>query len=173
MKRIIFLAVFVTLLSGFGVSHGTATFMHRAYASDDEVENPQEKLDSIKEEKEKKEQEAVDPDAHHPEFAYIQLESVTLPIITAKGLTQQISIGLSLEVPYEKKAAIAEYKPRLLDAYIQDLYGAIGAGFGLMRSGVVDVQQIKQRVAVVTGKVLGPDLKVHDVLLHVVQQQPK
>jgi hypothetical protein len=171
MKRIIFLTVFAMLLGGFSVSHECLSLVVKAQA--EEEEDAQAKMDQAKADKEKKEGEKGDPAAPHDEFAYIQLDSVTVPIITPKGLTQQLSIEMSLEVPYENKAAIAKYQPRLLDAYIQDLYGALGAGFGLTKNGVVDIQQIKQRIVAVTDKVLGPDLKAHDVLLQVVQQQPK
>lgn len=108
----------------------------------------------------------------HPEFEYIELDPLTLPVITTKGLTQQISLSVSLEVPFGQKAEYNGFKPRLADAYIQDLYGALGAGFGMMKGNVVDVQQIKQRLTSVTDKVLGPDHKAHDVLLQVVQQRP-
>ena len=116
-------------------------------------------------------EEAKGEDGAPPEFVYIQVDTINLPIITAKGLTQQVSLMISLEVPYADKEKITTYKPRLMDAYIQDLYGAIGAGYGLMKGSVVDVQQIKQRLTTVTDKVLGPDLKAHDVLLQVIQQR--
>ncbi|MBI3441495.1 MAG: flagellar basal body-associated FliL family protein [Proteobacteria bacterium] len=106
-----------------------------------------------------------------PEFAYIQLDPINLPIITAKGLTQQVSLLVSLEIEFADKEKVSVYKPRLTDAYIQDLYGAIGAGYAMMKGNVVDVQQIKQRLTSVTDKVLGPDLKAHDVLLQVIQQR--
>lgn len=110
-------------------------------------------------------------DGPQPEFEYIQLDPLTLPIITTQGLTQQINLSISLEVPYGQKTEFDGFKPRLADAYIQDLYGALGAGFGMMKGNVIDVQQIKQRLTSVTDKVLGPDLKAHDVLLQVVHQR--
>ena len=117
--------------------------------------------------------EAVDPNAPHPDFEYVQMDPLTLPIITTKGLTQQVSLLVSLEVKYGDVDAISVYKPRLVDAYLQDLYGAIGAGYALMQGGVIDIKQIKERLVGVTGKVLGPEHKVNDVLLQVVQQYNK
>ena len=114
----------------------------------------------------------VDPDAPPPEFEYVVLDALSLPVITTKGLTQQVSLIISLEIASDQKGEISAFKPRLADAYIQDLYGALGAGHAMMRGNVIDVQQIKQRLTSVTGKVLGPDLKVHDVLLSVLQQRP-
>ena len=115
-----------------------------------------------------------DPNAPKPEFAYIQMDPISLPVITAKGLTQQVSLMVSVEVKYDDKEKITEFKPRLADAYIQDLYGAIGAGYGMMKVGnanIIDVQKIKQRLTAITEKVLAPEHKAHDVLLQVVQQR--
>ncbi len=110
----------------------------------------------------------------HPMYAYIDMQSVTLPIITEKGLTQQLSVAMTLEVPYEQKRDFEAFQPRLIDAYIQDLYGALGSGFGLTKNGVADIAAIKQRVVRVTNDVLAPaNLKPHDVLLQVVQQQTR
>jgi hypothetical protein len=142
------------LLVCFSISHGVVTFVPYAYAE------------------EGGEKEKVDPNAPHPDFEYLQLDPLNLPIITTNGLTQQVSLLVSLEVDFGKKDDIGVYKPRLADAYIQDLYGALGSGFALMQGNIVDVRQIKQRLTSVTDKVLGPDHKVHDVLLQVVQQRP-
>jgi len=113
----------------------------------------------------------IDPDAPHPEFEYLQLNPMILPIITAKGLTQQVSLIVSLEIDYGQKEKFSSYEPRLIDAYIQDLYGALGAGHALMQDNLVDVRKIKLRLSSVTEMVLGSNLKVHDVLLQVIQQR--
>lgn len=114
-----------------------------------------------------------DPNAPHPEFEYVQLDPINLPIITNKGLTQQLSLLVSVEVPYGSAEEITTFKPRLADAFIQDLYGALGAGHGLMKDGVINVQEIKKRLFAVATKVTGPEHKIHDVLLQVVQQLPR
>ncbi len=150
MKRTVVLLAVVMLMFGGSLLQGFPPF---AYAAEGQ------------------ENAAVNPNTPPPEFEYIQIDVLTLPIITARGLTQQVSLMIQLEVGYGQKGDIASYGPRLVDAYLQDLYGALGAGFGLMRGNVVDVRQIKQRLASVTDKVLGTDHKVHDVLLQVVQQE--
>ncbi len=106
-----------------------------------------------------------------PEFEYFQMNPLVLPIITERGLTQQVSMVVSLELPYGTKASIQSYEPRLADAYLQDLYGALGTGAAMMKGNVVDVQAVKERLTSVTEKVLGPE-KVHSVLLQVVHQRP-
>ena len=113
-----------------------------------------------------------DPNAPHPAFEYVKLDPITLPVITPKGLTQQVSLVVQLEVDWGKKDDIAPYEPRLTDAYLQDLYGALGAGHGMMNNNVVDYDKVKQRLTSVTDKVLGPDHKVHAVLLQALQQRP-
>ncbi|MFH1159028.1 MAG: hypothetical protein V1721_09170 [Pseudomonadota bacterium] len=151
MKRVVFLLVGAVFLLGFGQFQGSPRLTHPAYAAG--------------------KAEKVDPDAPHPEFEYLQLDPLSLPVITAKGLTQQVSLMVSLEVDYGQKEKISLYKPRLTDAYIQDLYGALGTGHALMQGNLVDVRQVKKRLSSVTERVLGTDIKVHDVLLQVVQQR--
>jgi len=115
---------------------------------------------------------AKDPAAPHPDFEYVKLDPITLPVIPARGLTQQVSLVVQLEVDWGKKDDIAPFEPRLIDAYLQDLYGALGAGHGLMKDNFIDIDTIKQRLTSVTSKVLGPDHKVHAVLLQALQQRP-
>jgi hypothetical protein len=107
----------------------------------------------------------------HPDFEYISLNPLVLPIITDRGLTQQVSLLVSLELPYGKSEDVEPLQPRLADAYLQDLYGVLGAGGAMMQGNVVDVLAIKQRLSAVTTRILGAD-KFHDVLLQVVQQRP-
>lgn len=102
---------------------------------------------------------------------YVQLDPLILPIINAQGLTQTISLVITIEVPdvamSEKVTALS---PRLKDAYIQDLYGALGRQAST-QGGVVDVGTIKARLNAITRRVMGEDF-AGDVLLQVVQQRP-
>lgn len=107
-----------------------------------------------------------------PDFEYLDMKPLVLPIITEKGLTQQVSLVISLEVPYGTKDKVKAMEPKLADAYISDLYGALGTGHGLMKNNVIDIPAIKARLSKNTVKVLGPD-KVNDVLLQVVQQSQR
>lgn len=110
------------------------------------------------------------PATKTPEFEYLELRPMVLPVITDQGLTQQVSMVISLELPYGKKNEVQVYEPRLTDAYFQDLYGALGSGHAMMKGDVLDLQAVKTRLTDVTTKVLGPD-KVKSVLLHVVRQR--
>jgi len=110
-------------------------------------------------------------DATPPEYEYIELKPLTLPIITDRGLTQQVSLMVSLELPYGKMEEVKLLTPRLADAYLRDLYGVLGVGGAMMKGGVIDVVAIKQRLSAVTHAIAGEGL-VNDVLLQVVQQRP-
>lgn len=110
-------------------------------------------------------------DAPPPDFEYMELKPLTLPVITEQGVTQQVSLVVSLEVPYGKKAEVENLSPRLADAYLQDLYGALGGKSNtMMVNNVIDIQAVKKRLTNVTYKVLKED-QVHDVLLQVLQQR--
>ena len=87
-----------------------------------------------------------------------------------KGRPNKFFLGMEAGQKQSKKE-IEEQEPRLADAYLQDLYGALGSGQAMMKGRMIDVYAVKQRLTAVTEKVLGPD-KVHDVLLQVVQQRP-
>lgn len=151
-------------MMGFSVSQGTLKFIPAAYAQEHKNAGDGKAEGADKAEGSDK--------VAHPDFEYLQMDALNLPIITSKGLTQQVSLLVSLEVDYGKKDEIGVFKPRLADAYIQDLYGALGAGYALIQGNIVDVRQLKARLTSVTDRVLGPDHKVRDVLLQVVQQRP-
>lgn len=108
------------------------------------------------------------PRVANPDFEYVEMNPLVVPVITASGVTQQVSLIISLEVPFGTRDAIRAKQPRLTDAYLRDLYGILGAG-GLMKKGVVDALAVKKRLVKATDKVLEPD-EYKDVLLQVVQQ---
>lgn len=144
MRRKLYIFIFMALL--------TVTGPATAYAQEQELEGAAALL------------------AAKPEFAYIELRPLILPVITPRGLTQQVSLVISLEIPYDDRAHVEHLLPKLTDAYIGELYGQLGIGGGLMTpQGALDPVEIKSRLSNTTDKVMGPE-KVHDVLLQVVQQ---
>lgn len=103
--------------------------------------------------------------------SFVQMSPLTLPILDKNGVSQIISIVISIEVKDEIAAKEVErLTPRLKDAYIQDMYGVLTKQ-AAMAGGVIQVGYIKNRLNQVTAKVMGKD-KVNDVLLQVVQQRP-
>ncbi len=110
-------------------------------------------------------------EAKAPEFEYYQVPPLYLPVITEKGLTQQVSLVVSLELPFGKKDEISAYGPRLVDAYIREMFGALASGQVMVKGNVLDIEGVRNRIATVTEKVLGKSNEhVKAVLLQAVQQ---
>ncbi len=104
-------------------------------------------------------------------YEYVRLDPLILPIIDEYGVSQVVSLVVSLEVKDAKMAEkVQKMSPRLKDAYIQDLYGMLNKHAAL-KGGVVQVAQLKLRLNKVSSKVMGDDV-INDVLLQVVQQRP-
>jgi flagellar protein FliL len=108
--------------------------------------------------------------AEAPKEQFVQLDPLILPLIGDNGVTQTISLVVSIEVPNEEAAKEVErLSPRLKDAFIQDMYGALNRK-STIENGVLQVAPIKARLNKISTKVLGED-KVNDVLLQIVQQR--
>lgn len=102
-------------------------------------------------------------------FEYVDMNPLTVPVINEKGVVQQVSLAISLECAMGKRDSVNIYKPRLMDAYLRELYGALGSGRAMMQGNIVNVEELKSRLTIVTQRVVGPDL-VSDVLLQSVHQ---
>ena len=108
--------------------------------------------------------------AEAPKEEFVELSPLTLPVIGDHGVTQTVSLVISLEVPDTVTAEeVKRLQPRLQDALIQDMYGALNRKDS-MEKGVIRVEPLKARLNRVTTKVLGEG-KVNDVLLQVIQQR--
>jgi flagellar protein FliL len=102
---------------------------------------------------------------------FVQLDVIVLPIIDETGVTQTVTLMVSIAAP--DKATAEEVKrlsPRLKDAFIQDMYGVLNRK-NAMKDGVIQVGAIKERLNRASIRVLGED-KVNEVLLQIVQQNP-
>jgi flagellar FliL protein len=109
-------------------------------------------------------------EAAAPKEFFVELDALILPIMDDKGVTQTVSMIVSLEVPDEMIAKEVErMSPRLKDAFIQDMYGTLNRKTALDK-GVVNVAMIKDRLSRISKRVMGEG-KVNDVLLQVVQQR--
>lgn len=102
---------------------------------------------------------------------YVEMDSLILPIVDEHGVNQVITMVIVIEVTSDDAAErIASVKPRLKDAYIQDMYGVLNRHMAL-RNGVLQVGMIKERLVRVSNQVMREDI-VTDVLVQVVQQRP-
>lgn len=104
------------------------------------------------------------------EAVFVKLDPLILPIVDSNGVTQTVSIVISIEVADEEAAARVEaMQPRLKDAFLQDMYGMLSQK-AVMKGGVIEVAKIKARLNNISHKVMGGDT-VKEVLLQVVQQR--
>jgi len=113
----------------------------------------------------------------NPEFSYVDIPPIAIPVVDDNGvLKQQLSLSISIEIetltPEGMKnfEEIDHIKPRLTDAYIQDLYGAVRLGNSFLIGHIIDVTKIKKRLEKVTEKVLGEEHPVHKVLVKELHQ---
>ena len=102
---------------------------------------------------------------------FVELDPLILPIVDNTGVSQTVSMVVSLEVPDVAAAdKVKHMSPQLKDAYIQDMYGILNE-YAALKGGVIQIGAIKTRLNKVTEKIMGEHV-VNDVLLQVVQQRP-
>lgn len=107
----------------------------------------------------------------HAASSFVQLDPLILPIIGKDGVSQVVSLVVVIETPDEAgKQQVTHMTPRLKDAFIQDMYGALSQE-AVMRGGVIQVGALKDRLHKVSAHVMGEGV-VNNVLLQVVQQRP-
>jgi flagellar FliL protein len=101
---------------------------------------------------------------------YVKIRPLFIPIIGDKGVSEDVSISITIEVPDSERAQVVRTdEPFLTDAFIHDMYGVLN-NFSGRRDGVVRVDVIKDRLNRTSRRILG-DENVNDVLLEVVYQQ--
>ncbi len=109
-------------------------------------------------------------DGHGEAFEFVELDPLILPIVDNNGVSQVVSMVIAIEVPdAESKARVEMMTPKLKDAFIQDMYGALSRHAAL-KGGVLQVSYLKERLNKVGVEVLGESMS--DVLIQVVQQRP-
>lgn len=153
------------LLIGVGGTGGYFLFQKQAVASLG-VENV-----AALQKKKDREQAAKLSEQEAKELRFVEMDPIILPIIDAQGVSQVITLVVSLEVKGEDNANYARsLAPRLKDAYIQDMYGVLNRKAS-MDGGVIRVNELKERLNKISSRVLGEN-KVNSVLLQVVNQRP-
>ena len=159
MKMVILAAAGVLILGGAGAG-AYFFFMKPAQAA----------VGETAEHTEAKEAKGKDDGHGATAISYVELESLILPIVDQKGVSQTVSMVVTIEVASPEAAAkVTEMSPRLKDAYIQEMYGVLNKHEALV-GGVVQVNQIKERLTSISHKVMGEGV-VNDVLLQAVQQR--
>lgn len=102
---------------------------------------------------------------------FVPIGPMIVPVMGAKTVEQNIMVTVSLEVDDDTiKEQVRLQSPRLIDAYVQALYGGIDKG-QVIDGQVLNIPALKTKLMETTEKVLGPDV-VHDVLIQSVSQRP-
>lgn len=159
--KVVLIAVMAVLLLGGGAA-GAYFFLNK----------PAEAAGGELSEAAKAEADAAKAAAQEPVIpaVFVQLNPLILPIVDDNGVSQTVSIVISVEVADEAMAAkVKNLQPRLQDAFIQDMYGVLSRK-AVMKGGVIEVSKIKERLSAVSHKVMGDDT-IKQVLLQVVQQR--
>jgi len=101
---------------------------------------------------------------------FVKLTPIILPILDNSGVSQVVTLVVSLEVNGDENAEYAQSMiPRLKDAFIQDMYGVLNHK-AASDGGLIKVNELKERLNRVSAEVLGQN-KVNSVLLEVVNQR--
>lgn len=105
-------------------------------------------------------------------LTYVPMDAIVLPIIDRNGISQTISLVVSLELKDATKLEeVKEKLPRLADAFLSDMYGTLSKK-AAMEHGVIKVSMLKERLTGITNKMLGEET-INGVLLQVLQQHPQ
>lgn len=109
----------------------------------------------------------VDPNAP----VYVEIAPFIIPVLGASGPEELVSMIITLELAAgeDREAYVRQRLPRLNDAYVQTLYGALDRRT-VKRSGLVDVALVKEKLMKATERVLGEGY-VKDVLVQAVAQR--
>lgn len=101
---------------------------------------------------------------------YVDLAPMVLPVIDGDRIQQVLQFTVTMQVADEKAAEhIRAEKPRLTDAFIQDLYGALDRR-RVLDGKVLDIERLKDELKRVSLGVLG-DNGVQDILIQRVSQR--
>lgn len=156
MKKLLWLAIFAILLAGSGAG-AYYYFQQPAEASIDASDTNGAPGKRAK----------LQETAH---YEYVMMDPLVLPVVDEYGVSQVISLVVVIEVEDSSTAdKVQNMSPRLKDAYLQYLYGALSRRT-VLEEGVLRVDIMKDLLNRVTTKVLGEGV-AHDVLLQTVQQR--
>lgn len=101
---------------------------------------------------------------------FFDLKPLFLSITTQDGTTEQISLLITIEIEEGNLENLVNYRPRLRNAYIKDLYAMLSDSYNAEFDNFIEVEEIKSNLLYVTKSILSDKYKVKDIVLHVVQQ---
>jgi len=162
--KFVMMLMMAALLVGAGGAGGYFFFQNQAVASYAEEGT------ITKEDREADKYAKLSAEEADKYLRFVKLTPIVLPIIDNSGVSQVVTLVVSLEVNGDENAEYATNMiPRLKDAYIQDMYGVLNRKASL-EGGVIKVDELKERLNRVSIQILGEN-KVNSVLLQVVNQR--
>ena len=100
---------------------------------------------------------------------FVYLKPMMFPVIANGAVQQMISVTITLEMDDAASAdKVQAIQPRIVDAYMQDLYGAID-NHHMMRSGVLDASALKATLEASNARILG-SMPCHVLLQNIGQR---
>jgi len=108
-------------------------------------------------------------DVPPPPVYYLRLNPIVVPMVGKEKVEQFVTVVATIEVDAAKQAHAQGNVPRLIDAFISTLYGALDDK-SVMNGGVVNIPAVKQKLSAAAEKVLGPGVS-QGVLVQVVTQR--
>lgn len=109
------------------------------------------------------------PPPPKPPSAIVRVPSVVVPVIGENRVRQFVTVVVALEVDLEMQPTTQANLPRLSDAFLTTLYGAVDDRT-IFRGQLVDLPALKAKLAEAATKVLGGH-GVQDVLVQIVMQR--
>jgi flagellar protein FliL len=150
--KILVLLLVALIFGGGGFGAGWFLFANKGEVHEEKVEEP-----------------PPPPPAGPPVF--VNVGPLTVPVLGAERIDQFVTLMVALELTDMATAEnVRAQAPRLTDAFLTTIYGAIASG-KVMSGGVLDVAQVKSKLGDASTKVLGKGM-VRDVLIQVVNQRP-
>lgn len=92
---------------------------------------------------------------------FLQVEPMLIPVIQGGELKRNVYIALRLEVTQENKEAVRLAMSRLHDVYMRALYDLVPEQYENRET--LDLSKIRDRLMVLTERVLGPNM-VEDII---------
>ncbi len=101
--------------------------------------------------------------------SFVRLAPLVVPVIGPRKVEQFVTIVVTLEVIAEKAPMVSARQPKVVDAFLTTLYGALDDK-SVMNGNLVNIPAVKEKLTAAVTRVVG-DGVVQTVLVQVVTQR--
>lgn len=152
MRKLIIIFVVLLVLGGGGAA---AWFFYFSKTMGEQAED---------------EEEVVEPEPEGPPV-YVEFNPMQFPVLGEDGVEQMVTLVIALQVPDDSAGdEVIAMAPRLNDAFMVQLYGALDARTVMLSNGMIDVTSLKVRLVEAADGVLGTGV-VQDALVQMISQR--